>query len=83
MSGLVALFEKLVENFIVLINRYILKERLLILQKSLPVLPYWKNGIVDLIGNTPMIKLPHLSKLTGCDILVGTKYFIPWKNSEY
>ena len=83
MSSLVALFEELLEKFIVLINRYILKERLLILQKSVPVLPYWENGIVDLIGNTPMVKLPHLSKLTGCNILVDTKYFVPWKNSDH
>jgi hypothetical protein len=28
------------------------------------------NGVIEMIGNTPLIRLPSLSMLTGCEILV-------------
>ena len=33
-----------------------------------------QNGIQDLIGETPLIRIPSLSKLTGCDILAKVEY---------
>ena len=72
---MVKFLEPLLEALIHLLNKFLLGEKLLILQRKLPVLPYWENGIVDIIGNTPMIKLPHLSKLTGCNILVRSIFY--------
>src|SRR3982751_4325550 len=35
------------------------------------------NGIVDAIGNTPLIKLRHASELTGCTILGKAEFMNP------
>ena len=36
-----------------------------------------RNGIVEAIGNTPLIKLEHASKLTGCTILGKAEFMNP------
>jgi hypothetical protein len=59
------------QRLIFLINHHILDEQFIIVSKCLPARPYLPNGVIDLIGNTPMIRLPHLSELTGCTILVN------------
>lgn len=34
-----------------------------------------KDGFVDLIGNTPLVKLESLSRATGCTILISFFFF--------
>src|SRR6202521_4188202 len=36
-----------------------------------------RNGIVEAIGNTPLIKLKHASELTGCSILGKAEFMNP------
>lgn len=41
-----------------------------------------RNGLEDCIGNTPLIRIKHLSEATGCEILgkaevLYTVYFVP------
>src|SRR5260370_28550775 len=36
-----------------------------------------RNGIVEAIGNTPLIKLEHASELTGCTILGKAEFMNP------
>src|SRR3546814_11666610 len=35
------------------------------------------HGILDVIGNTPLIKLDRVSKLTGCEILGKAEFMNP------
>ena len=36
-----------------------------------------KNNIIDLIGNTPLIKLKYPSELTGCEIYGKAEFLNP------
>ena len=36
-----------------------------------------KNGFVESIGNTPLIRLTHLSQETGCEILGKAEFLNP------
>ena len=36
-----------------------------------------KEGFIGCIGNTPLIRVPSLSRLTGCDILIKAEYLNP------
>lgn len=40
------------------------------------------NGVIGLVGNTPMIKLNSLSRLTGCTIMAKVEYFSPSGSSK-
>lgn len=39
--------------------------------------PALAQNLPDLIGNTPLLRIPSLSRLTGCEILVKCEYFNP------
>ena len=39
-----------------------------------------KNGIVEAIGNTPLIKLRRASEATGCTILGKAEFMNPWQS---
>lgn len=41
------------------------------------------RGVVDAIGNTPLIELPSLSKATGCTILVKAEHLNPGYPSSF
>ncbi len=37
----------------------------------------WQSNVAELIGNTPLLRIPSLSELTGCDILVKCEFLNP------
>ena len=40
-----------------------------------------RNGLVEAIGNTPLIKLRHASEATGCTILGKAEFMNPDRKS--